>query len=385
MGKMHCRNDWNMAKGLTRLVPLTILVENAFSQSIISQIGWKGATTGVAIGLIFIIGLIIAVLIVTSIRAKKKMVADAAASSTQLFSENIAKCGLRNSEVRFLKELLRFEQISHPHTIFQSINLFEKCVHAYIEDVMKKRMSDDELEIENNILFGIRKKLGYGYLPAEYPLISTRNISVGQQIAVFGEDHKIPVIKNAALSRNTEFFFRIQFNHEADSIPDSIPNVLKLVFTRQRDGLYGIMATIARNDTHGKIDFYHTLDLKRNQLREYVRQEISIPLNFQRIRTTRSKQPNDAYMGMTADISGGGVSFISDIPLLQSEKANVQFKLETDLFDNIEIKILRVSTLETPEGKKYKHHAQFSSIEPGQREKIVRFVFEKQRMLRQWR
>jgi c-di-GMP-binding flagellar brake protein YcgR len=128
--------------------------------------------------------------------------------------------------------------------------------------------------------------------------------------------------------------------------------------------------------------------LKRNQLRQYVRIEASLPVKFRIIRS-ESNENKDFCDRMSqakmSDISGGGLSFLFEKPLTPGDILSVNFQLPGASFVGIAAKVLRVSLQEGKTATFYKHHIQFSGIESRQRDQIVRFVFEKQRQLSQWR
>jgi c-di-GMP-binding flagellar brake protein YcgR len=59
--------------------------------------------------------------------------------------------------------------------------------------------------------------------------------------------------------------------------------------------------------------------------------------------------------------------------------------LPNSAFAGVTGKVLRVSLLEAKIGTLYKHHIQFTNFEQRNRDKITKYVFEKQRQANQWR
>jgi c-di-GMP-binding flagellar brake protein YcgR len=187
---------------------------------------------------------------------------------------------------------------------------------------------------------------------------------------------------------NREFYFRIQYDSEKEeTVRFFSGQTVRLAFARRSDGMYGIAVKIFRVKG-STIDFYHTMEMKRNQLRQFVRVDVNLPLKFRIIKTENEeskKQIGKLNEGKIVDISGGGLSFLFSRPLVPGDIVSFKFQLTTAHFSEIDAKILRVSIQESKTATCYKHHVQFINIEQKLREKIVKYIFEKQRQLCQWR
>lgn len=354
--------------------------------SLIQQIGWKKAEPAIIIGFLFFVFSGIFLLVILHIKRRSRQQNDETELSQRLFLEYKAKTELNSLEKKWLDNLLYYANTPNPHIIFQSISLFEQCLDQAVKKLLNQSLED--YDDEEKVLSSLRKKMGYSYLPMEHPLISSRNIEIGQKITVFPEKEKKALINRAVLTLNRELFFRIQYDSEKEDSVRFLPGqVIRLAFARQGDGVYGIAVKVFR--TKGStVDFYHTMELKRNQLRQFVRVDVSLPLKF-RIIKTESKE-NDKLdgklnEGKIVDISGGGLSFLFSRPLIPGDIVSFKFALTTAHFSGITAKILRVSILENKSTTFYKHHVQFINIEQKLRDKIVKYIFEKQRQLSQWR
>ena len=378
----------NIALKSTAIVLVCFI--SAFSKTLIEQIGWKGADTGIIFGLTLAMVSGFGVLIGFHIKTRTKVQTDQRELEDELFQEYVQKSELNSNEETRLKELLLNANTTHSHVIFQSAALFEKCIDQEIQILFQKDLSQDELDDEEVVLGSLRKKLGYNYLPLEHPLISTRNLEIGPKLSVFSQNNHLLLIQNARVVQNREFYFRIQFDPEKeDMVRLQQGETVKLGFARQNDGVYGILVTIYRNNNASTIDFFHSMDLRRNQLRQYVRVDIGLPLKF-RVIKTESEDTRNAFAGKLletrmADISGGGLSFIYNKPLVPGDIVSLNFQLSTSPFAGISGKILRVSLQEGKSDTFYRHHVQFVNFEQRNREKIIRYVFEKQRQINQWR
>ena len=101
--------------------------------------------------------------------------------SNKLFNDHVTKADLYPMEIEKLRQLITHEMIPHPHTIFQSSALFDRCIDAEVRLLIVTKNNPDHLEDDERLLSNLRKKLGYSYLPLEHPLLSTRNIEIGQK------------------------------------------------------------------------------------------------------------------------------------------------------------------------------------------------------------
>jgi c-di-GMP-binding flagellar brake protein YcgR len=145
---------------------------------------------------------------------------------------------------------------------------------------------------------------------------------------------------------------------------------------------------VLRADGDGVIEVLHSVDMRRNQLRQFVRIEVNLPLKLRLIRTA---DPNSSPVPLgtvvearMADISGGGMSFLCDRSLRPGDLIAATFSLPSCNFATVSCKVLRVSLQEGKTRTHYRHHAQFVNLETARRDAIVRFVFEKMRLLSQW-
>jgi PilZ domain len=352
--------------------------------------GWGKSAT--QFGIVFGAGMIVAALIfffvygVRSYRSK----AEKEVRSQDLFLETAARLGLSIEERSKLSDLLSHQKVMEPHTIYQSLQLFEQAVDAEVNRVLAEGLKPGADSPEEKLLSGIRKKLGFSHLPLEHPLVSTRNIAIGQVGSVFAREGNKPLLHKATVAANNSFFFTIQYDSEKEEHHRFDPqDVLRFVFARQNDGLYGAQVQVKGTEEAGSIDFLHTTDLRRNQVRQYLRVETNLPLRF-RLLTTKDPDKSEIQRGhlvttKMADISGGGLSFLFEQSLRLGDHVSLSFDLPGQVFSGITGKIVHLTLLEGKAAQMFKHHVQFVSIDQRKREGIIKYVFEKQRQLSQWR
>lgn len=379
------------SKKILLLIILTtfiLFVCTASAQSLFEQIGWRGADGTIITGIILTLIASIGLLILLHLRAQFKRQSEMEKMAFHTFQKNVEKCGLTDSEAVKIKVLLGHANISHPHIIFQSASLFERCIDAEVSSLLQQNVSRDTIDQQEELLGIIRKKLGYGFLPYEHPLISTRNIEVGQKVSIIDRRSKTPLIQSARVVKNSEFFFRVQYDLEHEENLGILEGQsVMLALARQSDGVYGVQVVICGKD-HCTVDLRHTLELTRNQLRQYARVDINIPIRLRLVKSEREEERvniGSLIEGRMVDISGGGGCLIIDKSLIPGDIVSLSFKITDNPFNGIAARILRVSLQEIHDTTFYRHSLQFVNIEQAVREKIIKFVFEKQRQLNQWR
>lgn len=370
---------------LMALAPLFCI----YAQSAVNQMGWNNVTVPVAmLVMVFFILAISAVLFLVFHKEHR----DREVSSrynNDLFNEGVGRLGLNSSETDRLKKLLTYENVLQPQTILQSVSLFERCIDTEVRSLLGARIPDVERKAEDNFLRGLRKKLGFHLLPFEHPLVSTRNITIGQVGSIFGKNINQAIIKRTVLVENNEFFFTLGYNPDKEDPVGLTPgNRIRFVFSRQGDGVYGIEVELA-HIRNGRLDFLHTLEIKRNQLRQFVRIEMSGDVKFRMVKTPDPEKSElkrgESSTGKIADLSGGGMSFLSPISLKPGDLITLTFKAGDKMYTALAGKVVRISLQEGKNSRFFRHHIQFQEMEPRKREEIVRYVFEKQRQMNQWR
>jgi hypothetical protein len=364
-------------------------MNTVFSGKEENRFGW--GRSAMQIALIFGAGMIVAAIvgyIVFLVRTYRRKDEERIESDNQFF-EDSTRCGLTDEERDKLYGLLSHQKVMAPHTIFQSLTLFEQCVDAEVSTLLRSGGAAPDGHAEQ-VLSDIRRKLGFSHLPLEHPLVSTRNITIGQTGSLFAKEGNKALFNKVSVTDNNSFFFTIQYNVEKEDVYRIAPgNIVRFIFARQSDGLYGVQVRVANVKEAGSIDLLHTLDLRRNQLRQHVRIETNLPLRF-RLLSTKDPDKSEIQRGQLittrlSDVSGGGLSFLCEQSLRLNDLVSLNFDVPGVSFAGITGKIVHLTLREGKDGTLVKHHVQFVNLEPRKRELIVKYVFEKERQLSQWR
>jgi len=355
-----------------------------------ARVGWGRSAT--QFGLVFGAGMAVAALIFFLIYGARsyRRRTEQEVRSKDLFLENAVRLGLTTEERSKLSDLLSHQKVLEPHTIFQSLPLFEQAIDAEVDRMLGEGVPAGVDGPEERLLTGIRKRLGFSHLPLEHPLVSTRNIAVGQAGSVFTKEDNKPLFHKATVVANNSFFFTIQYDPEKEEPHRLGPgDVIRFAFARQNDGLYGAQVKVKGAEEAGSIDLLHTTDLRRNQLRQYLRVETNLTLRF-RLLSTKDPEKSEIQRGhlitsKMADISGGGLSFLYEQSLRLGDLVALSFELPGQVFSGITGKIVHLTLLEGKSAQVFKHHIQFVNIDQRKREGIIKYVFDKERQNGQFR
>lgn len=357
---------------------------------LLDRLGWNSPNFLINRTIIFIIIAIIPALFFYWLNNVIRRKRERAGSVETMFTEYSIRFKLTEEESDFLKAIAVKRDMPQPYVIFQSLQAFERCVDFHIKEFMKKNPGREELDITSKMLVDIRNKLGFQHIPLEYPLASTRNIAIGQAGSLFNKEGNAPIFRNVSVMENSPFYLTLKYEVDKEEVRKlTAGQIVRFAFARQTDGLYGIQVPVAKTDGAGQIDLFHTVEMKRNQLRQYVRIETSLPLKFRLIQThdpERSEiKRGELIATRLSDISGGGLSFVYERSLRLGDVISLNFDLPGSPFAGIAGKIVHLSLREAKTARLFKHHVQFLNIEPRKREKIISYVFEKERQMNQWR
>jgi c-di-GMP-binding flagellar brake protein YcgR len=359
------------------------------AQSLIEQINWRGADTTIVVWVTVVFVVIFGILVVFYYRMRLKTHQEKQEFSETLFRDYIEKSELTPNEIERLRQIASHGKITDINVIFQSIAIFEICIEKEIEILNGKKLSSKEKADECLVLSNIRKKLGYNYLPFEHPIVSTRNMEIGQKVSLLSGPNRSTSFR-ALVIMNPEQCLRVQVERGQDEMPSFHPGQqVAIAFARQGDGLYAIEMRVLSFDSDSLIiELQHTREMKRNQLRQYVRIDVNLPVKVRILQAVSDEDKmlvGKQFEAKIVDISGGGLSFFLNRPLVPGQLISINFQLSTVAFNGQTGKILKVSLVDVKSVTMYRHHVSFLELDTPSREKIVKFVFEKQRQLNQWR
>ncbi|MDR2693014.1 MAG: PilZ domain-containing protein [Chitinispirillales bacterium] len=368
-----------------------LLAAAAFPQGFVetfskSFAGRGGAGPGAVIGIAVFFGVVIGLSVFFYIGSRHSHEKIQEKLSAELFGEGCERTRLTRDEMNALLGIVAFapDPPTKGHLIFESLQLYERCVDAYVEHTPRLRASSGRgggVEEQDDLLLRLRKKMGYAILAPEQPVVSTRNLSVGQKISVF-----VPGQRNESFSANVthvgEFWFTVRLQEDFMGLVSLGGMEKTLAFLRQGDAAYSVTVRVKEISQSGEMIFFHSISLSRNQHRQYMRLDIDLAVKYrviERVGGFDERPSNELLSAHTADISGGGVCLIVKEPLRVGDVIMLSVYIPGCAINDVRSKILKVIAVEGRMATHYRHLVQFISIEPQQREKIVKYIFDKHR------
>ena len=300
------------------------------------------------------------------------------------FRENARRFGLDAEERELLRDLARFVKSGDPNDFFESSAVFEQSVDGLIDESFSLGRSEPDLQEAEELLVSIRKKLHYTIVEAGQPIMSTRNLSPGQNIWMLGP-HKT-ILGEAVVTIVRELFFSVKLTGKDFGRMPAFESPVRMAFTRKADGIYGIEVPLVSFDpAAGTVKCRHTMKFKRNQLRQDVRVETDLAISIRRIasETAPKGRPIDTapMLVKMTDLSGGGLAFASEQQLAAGDTIMVNATSSKLTISGVQAKILAIS--QNRLSKRYLYHAQFVNIDFEKKEQIVKYVFSRMRELTQ--
>ena len=316
-----------------------------------------------------VIMLIIAMIFYESYRVNKIKHALRAVAMAK-FDFQAEKLNLRLSNAAILKRIVQKTELQDPSSIMKFSYVFEDSLEKYYETEKIESMPNEMLAQ----ISSLRKELGFSPLPRGIALSSTRQFNSGDKCTV-----QIPEIGQS--TRNGSCWV-INTDERQWSIarPEGLHvetgTMLHMSMTRQGDAEYAFMAQV-RVDLKEELVLYHTNKLNRTQQRNWLRVDVNIPVNATRM---EESHVGDILSGKIDDISGGGLRMTLPDRLPKSSMLLLNFSLPGQ-GQIVDLLVYVVRVMDSPDGKPSKivHSVAFADKIDLGHEKIMKYVFEKQR------
>lgn len=139
------------------------------------------------------------------------------------------------------------------------------------------------------------------------------------------------------------------------------------------------------NDTVPLLVLERPLQLSKIQRRQFVRIEVSIPIEFRKMPENKELEEEDSETivypgrGHTVNISGGGVLFITKYDIKMEELLELRMNLPKRGQLITRARPVRIEPVDTYGDKRLAVAVCFEGIKESERDAIVAFIFERQR------
>ena len=304
----------------------------------------------------------------------------------QYFAEMAGQKRLTQQEVEILKRIVEEGGVSSADMVFDSSFVYEEALEAFLK--ANARQMDKE-ETQYALLRGLRLKLGYSHLPPEIPLSSTRQLEEGMTASLTDDEG---TVRKGRILEVREKTWAVTLEAE---IPPSVAvgGAVYLSLLRPGDGEYAVkLPVVATRLGQRAVYLPHTRDLDRKQLRNWVRIDVNIPCRVTVMSRPEGWEPPQGgpavgmvLEGRLLDLSGGGTCARFSSPIPQGCKLSLNFDLPGTSLRGVRCEVMRMTSVLKANREDFEHNLKFTEMETAFQEKIVRYVFEKQRIDSQMR
>jgi hypothetical protein len=269
--------------------------------------------------------------------------------------------------ISILKEIVQEVGLQDPNSIMKSPNVFEKSLEKFY--VSKKIETIEDKKLAN--IRNLRQVLGFLPLSKEIAFTSTRQFDNGEKCLV-----QIPEKDSVTHKGMSSVLFTKERNWviaRLDGPKVSIGTWAHISLTRPGDAEYTFRAQVF-NDLNGELVLSHAERLNRAQQRNWVRIDVSIPVEV------IDNHVGDVFSGKIIDMSGGGFGMALPAKLAIGAKLKLGFELPGQgPINDLAVKVVRVAGQYNNNLTETVHSVAFEGDVHLVQEQIIQYVFEKQR------
>lgn len=301
------------------------------------------------------------------------------------FRERAVHLRLPPEDTAFLTEVIQTAGADNADSVLNSPAVFENVLEHYYEIQGLHTLSDAQFK-KVRVL---RERLGFAHLSNEIPYVSSRQFQLHSRAPAMlvgkggdpvqkGDDPQDAGHKwmTAIVDVNERYWSVLR--PEGPVVP--VGTHIKVNLTRPGDAEYRIQTQVIE-DSSGELHLKHTRELFRNQLRNWVRVDVDIPAKVLRVMPGDVRDRVEELMvGRIRDLSGGGLSVSLGSRLEKGAQLDLEFELPGHgMMRGLRVRIIRVAGPLNGDITKIVHSASFEGDYKALQERIIHFVFEKQR------
>ncbi|GHV15683.1 hypothetical protein AGMMS49938_14540 [Fibrobacterales bacterium] len=287
------------------------------------------------------------------------------------FKDQARTLRLSGREVDLLTEIVQESALQEPNSVLKSPHVLETCLEKIYNGEKVFALPDDKLADIRNL----RKSLNFLPLSREIAFSCTRQFDEGEKCMV-----QIPADTANATHKGMAIVIHIEEKFWTiagiEGAPIAPGTSIRMNLTRAGDAEYSFRTTI-REEKNGELVLLHTDKLNRAQQRNWVRVDVSLPVEVSKVEEGRI---SDVFDGKIIDMSGGGVGIALPMKLMTGTKLMLSFELpgQPPIY-NLLVKVVRVAGAFRNDATKTIHSVAFDGDVHSVQEQIIQYVFEKQR------
>ncbi|MDR2582191.1 MAG: PilZ domain-containing protein [Fibromonadaceae bacterium] len=277
---------------------------------------------------------------------------------------------LSQKSIDLLKRIIEECGLQDPSTIIKSAHVFEKTIGIYYEIKKIKSISDSRLASIRDL----RRMLGFLPLSKDIPIVSTRQFEVGDKCAVQIPESGPATHKGMCLISDVDERYWSITGLSGSPVPAK--TWILVNYVRSGDAEYIFRAQVV-SEAKGNILLTHTSKLNRAQQRNWVRIDVSMPVEVTQV---IGNGIGDIFSGKIIDMSGGGFGMALPVKLQKNARLLLHFELPGHgTISDLPVKVVRVAGKYNNDPLRTVHSVAFDGDVHLIQEQIIQYVFEKQR------
>ncbi|UCB46529.1 MAG: PilZ domain-containing protein [Spirochaetota bacterium] len=289
---------------------------------------------------------------------------------------------LSKNETEILKRLVATYGLSKPALIFTSTHILDSCIQRAVRKLGIQEIKGESKEDMINTYYRLRNKVVRNR--GVKGIATTKDIPVGAKLRVGVENYgTFP----ANVNRNVDEYLGIgvPIHPQGKMVPWSKQKV-KCSYWKDDDASYNfdtkVIDVIVENEVHS-ICLKHTDKIVRVQKRRHPRKSMSLPVIYSRIKIIQEEgkkkavvDRKDSHWGTILDISVGGCSIETQIPIDKNNYVKTQFDLREEYKIVAFGKVMRIER--NPGRKTWIMHIKFTKIDKKHKNEIFAVLYNYQ-------
>ncbi|MBK8801494.1 MAG: PilZ domain-containing protein [Fibrobacteres bacterium] len=318
---------------------------------------------------IFLLAGLAVVVLVEVLRRRKELLARSRARWDH-FAVLARQAGLEEDDIERMKAMhMDMDAMHAPDAMLRIPAVYDRALDAWIQS-----RGGSLSEREWTSLHRVRGKLKFHSLSSETSLSHSRQISDHQEVRLSTEEGDWAGSGTVCSNREDRLDVQVKM------LPPGGTSRLRLAFSRQGDGEYKTILSLAGIETqHQILHFSHTDQIVRQQLRMWVRVPVLLPGKMRRVVAPDGmSHAFDEFDVTLLDLSGGGAMISASQMMEVESRGLLDFQLGENRMEGLRFVMLRSGRAQRS-GTGHVCHLCFENIDVQTQERIMRYVFERQR------
>ncbi|HHU33173.1 MAG: flagellar brake protein [Zhaonellaceae bacterium] len=212
------------------------------------------------------------------------------------------------------------------------------------------------------------------------------DMMVNQKVEINVEDHDVSYKSSVQAVDENSFAIAIPYHKGEPLILRSGDTIIVKLFTAKERFIFSSKVIKRKQDQIPLYVLAYPEKVYRMQVREYVRVEVNLDVNYQVI--TEEQRKNDEFFNPTTkalsiDLSGGGILLAIDEKLPEGQPLYLEFTIKYKKGEKLIQTFGRVVRCRPAEGtKKNLAGIRFEGLDERVRDVLIEFLFERMRLQR---